>query len=58
MTERRRSQQDDGATQPAKQRGGVKAIRLLVARLQGFEPMMASDRLNDWNVFAKDGAGA
>ncbi len=32
----------------AKQRGDVKAIRLLVARLQqGFEPMMASDRLND-----------
>ncbi|KAB2484930.1 DNA repair protein, partial [Enterobacter hormaechei] len=32
----------------AKQRGDVKAIRSLVARLQqGFEPMMASDRLND-----------
>lgn len=32
----------------AKHRGDVKAIRSLVARLhQGFEPMMASDRLND-----------
>lgn len=32
----------------AKQRGDVKAIRSLVARLQkGFEPLMASDRLND-----------
>ena len=32
----------------AKQRGDVKAIRSLVARLQqGFEPIMASDRLND-----------
>ena len=32
----------------AKQRGDVKAIRSLIARLQqGFEPMMASDRLND-----------
>ncbi len=32
----------------AKHRGDVKAIRSLVARLHhGFEPMMASDRLND-----------
>lgn len=32
----------------AKQRGDVKTIRSLVARLQqGFEPLMASDRLND-----------
>jgi DnaJ-domain-containing protein 1 len=32
----------------AKQRGDVKAIRSLVARLhQGLEPLMASDRLND-----------
>ncbi|WP_318368534.1 DNA repair protein [Enterobacter sp.] len=32
----------------AKHRGDVKAIRSLVARLhQGFEPVMASDRLND-----------
>jgi len=32
----------------AKQRGDVKAIRSLVARLQqGFEPIMASDRLHD-----------
>ena len=42
----------------AKQRGDVKTIRSLVARLQqGFEPLMASDRLNDLERIRKNGAG-